>query len=93
MKDGVTLTIRAKPRARRNSVDGERNGALVVSVTAAPEDGAANDAIKRVIAEALGVRIADVSLLRGGASRDKVLSISGLSMDDARRRLAGILTR
>ena len=35
--EGSTLSVRARPGARRNAVLGERNGALRVAVTAAPE--------------------------------------------------------
>jgi uncharacterized protein YggU (UPF0235/DUF167 family) len=88
----VTLAVRAKPRGRRNRIEGERNGALAVSVTAAPENGAANEAIVEVVAAALHLRRGDVALVRGQTSRDKLLRISGLTVDEARTRLANALS-
>jgi len=70
-----TIEVRVIPRARRDAVDGERAGRLVVRVTAAPVDGRANDAVRAVVAAHLGVRTADVDVVAGQRSRDKVLRV------------------
>ena len=69
------LEVRVIPRARRNEVAGERNGRLLVRVTAAPVDGKANEAVCEVVAAHLGVRAAAVTIAHGGRGRDKVLEI------------------
>jgi uncharacterized protein (TIGR00251 family) len=51
--DGVLIKVRVKPRARKNAVDGVRNEALLVSITAAPKDGKANAAVIEVLSRAL----------------------------------------
>ena len=38
---GATLRVRVSPRASRDTLAGERQGALVVRITAPPVDGAA----------------------------------------------------
>ena len=68
------LAVRVIPRAR-NEVAGERNGRILVRVTAAPVDGQANDAVREVVAAHLGVRVAAVTIAQGDRSRDKVLEI------------------
>jgi uncharacterized protein YggU (UPF0235/DUF167 family) len=65
-----------------------REGVLLVRVTAAPEDGRANRAVRRLIAKRLHVREADVELLSGERSREKVLRVHGLSVEEA---VAGLL--
>jgi uncharacterized protein (TIGR00251 family) len=50
---------------------------LAVRLTAAPSDGAANAALIRLLAKALGVRKSDVSLTSGATSRMKRLHIKG----------------
>jgi hypothetical protein len=62
------------PRAGRTVVGGTRDGALVVRVTAPPVEGAANDAVVRAVADALGVPPRDVAIERGAAGRRKLLS-------------------
>jgi hypothetical protein len=46
---------------------------------APPLDGRANDAVCRLLAEALGVRASDVTILRGERTRDKVVAIDGVT--------------
>jgi len=57
--------------------DADGRERLAVRLTAAPSDGAANDALVRLLAKALGVRKKDVSLTGGAASRLKRLHIKG----------------
>lgn len=63
------------PRARRDEVGGERAGRLVVRTTAAPVDGRANDAVRRLVAAHLGVPVRTVVVVAGVRSRDKTLRI------------------
>lgn len=53
---------------------GVREGALVVRVTAAPVEGAANDAVLAALARALGVPRSDLALESGARGRSKVVS-------------------
>jgi uncharacterized protein (TIGR00251 family) len=76
------LRVRVTPRAARNEIAGERDGVLLVRVTAAPEGGKANAAVCRVIAKALRVGASHVSVIRGAGSRDKLLRIDGRSDAD-----------
>lgn len=69
--EAVLLHVRVQPRARTNAVMGWRGGALRVCVTAAPEDGKANRAVIALLAERCAVPPSSISLVRGGASRDK----------------------
>jgi uncharacterized protein (TIGR00251 family) len=74
----VTLRVRVQPRASRNEIVGERDGALVVRLTAPPAEGRANKALCRLIARHLGIAPSRVTLLRGQKARDKVVRIEGL---------------
>jgi uncharacterized protein YggU (UPF0235/DUF167 family) len=87
--DPATVAVRVRPGASRTRVGGsygEGEGArLVVAVTARAVDGAATSAVLRAVAEALGVRPHQVTLLRGATSRDKVLAVATPPADLARR--------
>lgn len=80
--------MRVHPRASRNQVDGWRQGALSVRVTAAPVEGEANRAVAALLAAVLGVRASAVSVARGVRGRDKLIRIDGLSRDEIAARLA-----
>jgi hypothetical protein len=53
----VVFTVRVQPRASRDAVEGIRNGALRVRLTAPPVDDRANDACRRILAEHLNVPV------------------------------------
>jgi uncharacterized protein YggU (UPF0235/DUF167 family) len=61
--------------------------ALDVAVDAKPVDGEANAAIAEYVAELLGLKRRDVTLVAGGKSRDKVLAVEGLSAAQGLERL------
>ena len=75
------------PRARRDEIAGEREGRLLVRVTAPPVEGAANRALCRLVAKRVGVARGRVSVMRGGSSRDKVVRVEGLSGPQLRAAL------
>jgi len=81
------LRVRVTPRAKRTELDGERDGALVVRVTAPPVDGRANAAACGVVASALGLAKSRVTIARGAGSRDKVLRIDGMTARELRHAL------
>jgi len=85
---GAVLRVRVKPRGSRDRLEGEWQGALVARVTAAPVAGDANDALIRLLAQALGLPRSSVKILRGAGTRDKLVLFQGVAAVDVRARLA-----
>lgn len=81
------LRVRLQPRAKRNEIVGERDGALVVRVTAPPVDGKANAALCRLLAKALGVAPSTVAVVRGLSARDKIVRVDAVETGVALHRL------
>jgi uncharacterized protein (TIGR00251 family) len=88
---GCILPVHAQPGARRNAIVGEHAGALKVAVTAPPQDGRANQALAEVLREALQLKRAQVELMRGHASREKVFLIRGLTRLELEGRVKAFL--
>lgn len=88
--DGAVLTVRAQPGARRNEVRGIEGDRLKVAVTAIAERGKANAALSELLADALGVRRSQISLLSGATASEKRFAISGLSPQQVLDRLAQV---
>ena len=63
--DGVRFEVQLAPRASRNAVIGEHDGALKIAITAPPVEGAANAALVAFLAEHLGLAQRDVRITRG----------------------------
>jgi uncharacterized protein YggU (UPF0235/DUF167 family) len=71
----ASLTVRAQPGARRSGFTGFWNGIPRFAVSAPPEDGRANEALAREIANCLGLRAAAVTLTAGERSRAKTFRV------------------
>ena len=84
---GCELAVRLQPRARANEIVGERDGVLVVRVTAPPVDGRANDALCRLIARRARVGVQRVSVVRGAGAREKVVRVEGIELEELRAAL------
>jgi uncharacterized protein len=79
-RDGaVSFAVRVIPRASRDAVDGEFQGALKVRLTAPPADNRANEALRRFLADRLNVSASAVRILRGEKSRSKHVEVRGVS--------------
>ncbi len=89
MEPSCTLAIRAVPNAPRNAVGGWIDGALKVKVHAPALEGRANEELCEFLADKLGLPRRAVTLFRGDKSRQKVVRIAGLTLDEVRRKFNG----
>ena len=85
--DFVLLSVKAQPRASRNEIGEVLGHELKIKITAPPVDSAANEALTRFLAEVLDCPRGAVRLVRGEASRHKVMAIHGLKAEDIATRL------
>jgi uncharacterized protein len=85
--DDVLIAVKVVPGASRDRIAGELEGVLKVTVSAAPERGAANAAVCRLIARTLDVRTSQVSVEAGHTCPRKTLRITGVTERDVRQRL------
>ena len=83
----VLLKVRVNPRGSRDQITGWQDGVLAVKLTAPPVEGAANKACVQFLADQLGVRKSQISLVSGRAKRDKLFEIAGLSQVELHDRL------
>jgi uncharacterized protein YggU (UPF0235/DUF167 family) len=78
----VTLAVHVTPKAGRDEVAGWRGHELALRVSVAPEGGKANAAVCALVAKALAVPKSSVSVVRGAASRHKLLAFSSATDAD-----------
>jgi uncharacterized protein len=84
---GTLLAIKVVPGASRERIVGRLGERLKVTVQKPPEKGAANGAVCRMLAEALGLRPADVEVVRGDTRPEKDVLARGIGPEDAMKRL------
>lgn len=66
---------------------GEREGSVVIRVSAPPVDGKANEALCRLVAKKAGVAPSKVSVVRGHTARDKLIRVEGIEAAELRSAL------
>ena len=86
-RDGVVIDVRVIPRASRAGPAGVREGALLLRISAAPVEGAANAEVIDTLARILDVPRRAVTILSGHQSRRKRVAVAGISTAHAARVL------
>ncbi|MEP7327632.1 MAG: DUF167 domain-containing protein [Betaproteobacteria bacterium] len=71
----LVLTLHVQPGAARTQVVGIHGDALKLKLAAPPVDGKANDALLHFLADAFGVPLRQVTLVRGQTTRAKVVRV------------------
>ena len=82
------LRLRVSPGANSAHVVGRHGEAWKVRVTAPAEEGRANEAVVRLLAETLSLPRDAVTLVSGHGARDKIVQLTGLDPTQIERRLS-----
>ena len=86
----ATLNVKVVPGASRDRVAGRYGDGVKVQVAAPPEDGKANRAVLRVLAEFLGVKADRLRVIRGRTQPRKVIEIDGADQADVEGRVSAL---
>ncbi len=81
------LAIKVTTGASRDEIVGPHGDAIRVRLRAPPVEGRANAALLAFLAGLLDLRPSALRLVAGASSRLKIVAISGLAADEARRRI------
>lgn len=72
----LVLGLHVQPGAKRTEFAGVHGDALKIRLAAPPVDGKANALLLRFLADAFGVPLRRVTLLRGETSRQKLVRVA-----------------
>jgi uncharacterized protein len=87
---GVVFRIRVVPRASRCEPAGFQDDALKIRITAPPVEGKANEACIALLAELLGVKKAQVTIIAGQTSRTKTVAVEGVKAKEIAALIAAL---
>lgn len=81
-KVGIKIRVRVKPGSSRNAVlgigdQGADEAALVIAVSAPPQDGKANDAVIQLLSKSWKIAKTRFDIVSGAASRIKLIAVMG----------------
>lgn len=91
--ESIRFRVRLTPKARGDEITGVADGALVVRVTAAPIENAANRALMRLLARELDVPRSAIHLVAGEKDRLKVVEVFDVTPAAVAARWPGLLEK
>jgi len=86
--EGVCLALKVQPRAPKNGFGPALGGELKIKIASPPVKGAANDTLIGFLAETFDCRASALQIMRGQMSRHKLVLLRGVTLEQARQRLA-----
>jgi uncharacterized protein (TIGR00251 family) len=86
----VRFAVRVTPRSSGDRVDGVVDGVLRARVGSPAVEGAANNALIRLLADELGVAKRDIQIVAGATSRQKLVVIDDLDEADVTAKWPGL---
>jgi uncharacterized protein (TIGR00251 family) len=85
--DSKYLNLKVIPNASCSEITGWKDGVLQVRIAAPPVKGKANKELVAILSRMLGVSKSAITIIKGQASRNKVINIEGLSNEEISERL------
>lgn len=90
MSEAITdLVLRVQPGSSRNSIMVLADGTIKIWVTAPPVEGAANEAVCRLVAKTVGLPHTRVQVMAGHRQRSKTVRLTGLTLAETLAKLKG----
>jgi hypothetical protein len=86
----VRFAVRLTPRSAIERVEDVVDGVLKVRVMAPAVEGAANNALIRVLADELGIARRDIQIVAGATGRQKLVVVDGVDPDAIVARWPGL---
>lgn len=90
---GLSFVVKVQPRAHRNAITGAVGDALKLALTAPPVEGKANKAVIDFFADFFDIPCSSVTITSGQTRRLKIVQISGVRVEQLRRRLEDVKTQ
>lgn len=85
--NGVRIRVHVQPGAKTNKVAGAYGESVKIAVATPPVDGKANKALQKILASWLGTAASSVILVTGMTGREKIFHVSGISPEEAKKKL------
>lgn len=78
----MRFLLRVQPKAKKEGFELLEDGRLKLKIRAQPQDGKANARVIEIVSKCLGFRKSSISIVQGETSRDKMIEVDGLEVED-----------
>ena len=87
-KKGAALAVRVTPRSSKNQIVGAlSDGTIKIRITAAPNEGQANEELVKFLSDVLGVAKSRIEIVAGETGRDKLISVLDLEAETLHKKI------
>ena len=87
------IRVHVSPGARKNQVVGmTTDGVIKIKISSPPVEGKANIGLVKYLSDVLNVPVSKIKIEHGEKSRDKLLRLSGISLEEASERLKKLIS-
>ena len=87
-KKGAALAVRVTPRASKNQIVGAlSDGTIKIRITAAPNEGQANEELVKFLSGVLGVAKSRIEIVAGETGRDKLISVLDIDAETLHKKI------
>ena len=87
-KKGAALAVRVTPRASRNQIVGAlSDGTIKIRISAAANEGQANEELVKFLSDVLGVPKSRIEIVAGETGRDKLISVLDLDAETVHKKI------
>ena len=90
-RNETILSVRVTPGVRHDAVTALKEGVWCIKIAAPPVEGKANDELVSYLSRVLGMRKSSLGIVKGQTSRNKLVSVVGLSQKEITLRLSAEL--
>lgn len=80
----IKIWVQVHPNARRNEVQGEKDGIWHLKIAAPPVKGRANQELINFLSDVLQVSKSNLAIEKGLSSRRKLIDIRGLAQEQVK---------
>ncbi|MFW9922454.1 MAG: DUF167 domain-containing protein [Candidatus Thorarchaeota archaeon] len=86
--EGILLKIVVKPNSKQQEIKKESEvDYLFISLKSPPDKGKANKELLKFLSSILKITLSNITLKSGHTSRDKIILITGISLDEVKKRI------
>ena len=93
IQEASILSVHVTPNAKMNAITGCKENVWHIKIAAPPADGKANEELIKFFSSAINLHKNALCVIKGQTSRNKLISVEGLSPAEIEMRLSALVQK